>query len=321
MIVFASHNIDSQIRANSSSGGIFSALASYILQNRGVVYGAGFDESWNVCHRRISDLNDIIELRGSKYVFSYFKDSLEQVLSDMANNTPVLYSGTPCQVAAIKKIVGDNPLLLCVEVICHGAPPKKYWERYLDEVCSGLNKNKNEITSISFRDKRTGWRTSSFTIIFKDGTIFSQKNSRNPYIKAFLADLTLRKACFSCPFKYPKSLSDITLGDLWGVEKLAPEFDNELGMSLIIARTDKGVNALSSAGIPICKKLDFDKVAMYNQALVRQASMPQKYHQFEIETETSSSLITQMRRFTRLKHSAHIIHLIKKMVKLIIGKR
>lgn len=291
MKIFAAHNPDSEIRRLSSSGGVFSMLAERLLGEGGVVYGAAFDENWEVVHRRVTSLNGLAALRGSKYVFSNASTAYSDAHADLKAGRKVLFSGTPCQVAAMRKRAGENPDLLLVEIVCHGAPQPDYWRRYLAELCASHGKTIADITSVNFRDKRTGWKNYSFTVRFTDGSEHSEIHGANIFMRGFLNNYTLRKPCFKCPFKYPDgSQADITLGDFWGIEKLKPTDDRTLekGISFIIGRTPKGQQAIpvgiSESGF------DFDTISRLNPALVHRASAPKDFEKFNLKAEKSKSI-------------------------------
>ena len=299
MKIFASHNQNNTIRLESSAGGIFSLIAENILNQKGIVYGAAFDDNWNVYHRRIDSYDDLQYLRRSKYVFSDYKNSLNSAINDLKLGHKVLYVGVPCQIAALRKLVGDNPDLLCIEVVCHGAPKAEYWQKYLEELCSKLKREKSEITEINFRDKRSGWKNYSFSIRFNDNTEFSQLHHDNLYMRAFLADYTLRHPCFKCKFKYPLgSCADITLGDFWGISQLAPEIDNDSGTTLIIARTPLGDEA--TRDIPILKTVRFEDAVKYNPAISYSPQMPDQYEAFQSYAKASPSVLRVFKKYTKL---------------------
>lgn len=285
MKIFAAHNPDTEIRRDSSAGGIFSMLAERVLSEVGAVYGASFDSEWRVRHVRIDTPGELWRLRGSKYVFSDFKNIHLEIERDIECGRKVLFSGTPCQIAAIRKRFGDNPALLLVETVCHGAPQPEYWQRYLDELCQKFGKTIADIETINFRDKRTGWKNYSFTIQFKDGKTFTQCHDDNLYMRAFLQDLILRKGCFVCPFKYPNgSQADITLGDFWGISQLAPEIDNDLGTTIVIARTEKGARFADSLNQDYL--LTLEEASLYNPAITNSVTEPCDYGKFQSEVKT-----------------------------------
>lgn len=294
MKIFAAHNPDSEIRYQSSAGGVFSMLAEKILSEGGVVYGVGFDNDWNIVHRRIDNPEDLRFLRGSKYAYSRIGTAIQDAISDLKSGKKVLFSGTPCQAAAMRKAGGDNPNLLIVEVVCHGAPEQKYWKKYLTELCNSKGKSISDILSINFRDKRTGWKNYSFTIIFNDGTVFTESHETNLYMQAFLKDLTLKRSCFECKFKYPNgSNADITLGDFWGIETISPGLDNNKGTTLVINRTDLNLEFLKDNN---SRSYDLQNVSEYNPAI----TTPPKRKNINFEDESNrKGFIKAARKYTR----------------------
>lgn len=297
MKVFAAHNPDAEIRRQSSSGGVFSMLAEKVIDAGGVVYGAAFNERWEVEHRRVDTVEGLQALRGSKYVFSKVGTAYADAIADLASGRKVLFSGTPCQVAAMAKRAGKDENLLLIEVVCHGAPEPGYWTRYLDELCLIYRKSHTDISSINFRDKRTGWKSYSFTVKFNDGSLFTNQHDDNLYMRAFLQDFTLRDACFKCPFKYPDgSKADITLGDLWGISYIAPQLDNDLGASLVIIRSHLGESFFSTFQ-ESDKAIAFNEVVMYNPAIIQSAIKPGCYSDFKHQARTSHSIIKVFRKY------------------------
>lgn len=314
MKVFAAHNPDADIRRQSSAGGIFSLLAHQTLKDGGVVYGVGFDSQWHIAHQRVTTPDGLKRLRGSKYAYSIIGTAISDAAADLAAGRKVLFSGTPCQIAAMRKRVGaDTPNLLLVEVVCHGAPEQKYWNQYLDELCVKLKHRRCDIASISFRDKRTGWKNYSFTIIFKDGKEFSQPHDDNLYMRAFLKDLTLREACFNCPFKYPNgSRADITLGDFWGISQLVPEIDNDKGTTLIIARTHRGWLALNPLISPLAD-LDYNNVILHNPAIVSSPQQPMLRKKFATALDSHNVFSSIAKHYTKPTLRHYLIKSVRKL--------
>lgn len=315
MKVYAIQNLDQTIRNTSSAGGVFSILAENVIKLGGVVYGVGFDDEWNVCHKRVISFDGIADLRGSKYVYSKLGSTIKQALEDLSSGRYVLFSGTPCQAAAIRKLSPENNRLLIVEVVCHGAPNPEYWSKYLDGICQQTKHQRADIKTISFRDKRTGWKTYSFTVKFKDGFEFTERGGDNLYMRAFIRDLTLREACFRCKFKQPYgSKADITLGDFWGIENIVPKFDNNLGTTIAIASTAKGERALSDLH-KLCE-LDYNEVVKYNPAICNPALKPKQYGAFIADASTSSVLLPVLKRY--VGHS--LKEQIKKTINRLLGR-
>jgi len=254
----------------SSSGGVFSALAERVISDGGVVYGASFDDNWGVAHKRIADKGNLHLLRGSKYVYSAMGSSISDALSDLKSNRFVLFSGTPCQAAAMRKAAGNDANLLIVEVVCHGAPEQKYWRQYLTELCATENKSISDIANINFRDKSNGWLNYNFKIAFKDGSVYEECHKENLFMKGFLSDLTLREACFKCQFKQPHdSKADMTIGDFWGIEEYIGKTD-DAGISLVILNTTNGESFFEAYKDTLhTQSFDFDSVIRNNRAVIQ----------------------------------------------------
>lgn len=292
------HPVD-EIRLKSSSGGLFSELALSILSDGGVIYGAAFDDNWQVKHIRIESESELDRLRGSKYVFSEFATSIANALKDLEEGRKVLFTGTPCQIGAMRKRVVNHENLLLVEVVCHGAPEPKYWDRYLDNLCKKLKKSREDIEAINFRDKSEGgWKDYAYTFSFKDGSKYSQIHSYNSYFRAFIRNYTLRDACFRCPFKLHNSQADIIIGDFWKVKKFLPSLDDNIGISLCIANTAKGVKYLEDFAFNAV--LDINSVLESNKFLFESAKKPLNLENFRVDCHRKKSIIRIFNKYAGL---------------------
>ncbi len=230
---------DAEICRQSSSGGLFSLLAEAILTEGGVVYGAGFDENWVVCHQRIDRTEQIAKLRTSKYIQSAPRQTYREAEADLKDGKIVFFAGTPCQVAALRQYLGreyDN--LYTQDIICHGVPSPGLWEQYKRE------QHPKDIRAISFRDKTCGWNAFSMKVDYADGSTYRKLATKDPYERAFLANLTLRPSCYQCQYKTVARVSDLTLADYWGVEEVHPELKEQQGVSLLLTHTEKGETLL-----------------------------------------------------------------------------
>ena len=232
----------STFREDGSSGGIFGELASFVIAKGGVVYGALFDECFNVVHGRINQRADLEALFGSKYVQSRIDSTFRTVKEDLLNDIIVLYSGTPCQIAGLRSYLKkDYKNLITIEVICHGVPSPGVWEEYVREI--GCEK---EIVGINFRDKRISWNKFSLTFSFSDGSYYSQIAGENQYMRLFLGDFISRNSCYRCEFRGLKRVADLTLGDTWSTHDTISEIYNyELGVSSIFVNSQKGLELLN----------------------------------------------------------------------------
>ncbi len=295
---YAAKNNCEEERLKSSSGGIFILLAKQTIEDGGVVFGARFDDKWNVVHSYTETIEGIKPFMGSKYVQSRIGDSYIKVRGFLRAGRKVLFSGTPCQIAGLKRFLRkeyDN--LLTVDLICHGVPSPAVWQDYLDEIKENARKGENTVSlplnphisvcdalasrrevgieSIAFRDKRLGWKKFSFALTLAEASADGKKNSvslshihyNDPYFKGFNDyNLYLRPSCMKCPTRDLKSGSDITLADFWGIETLMPELDDDKGISVIMTNTNKGQLMSQSLGIEL-HSVSFSDIVSRNSSI------------------------------------------------------
>ena len=219
----------------SQSGGAFAVLAEKILSEGGVVYGASLDEACKVTYLRVDNLEDLGKLKGSKYVQADLNNTYTSIQEDLKERK-VLFSGTPCYVAGLTQYLGrqntDN--LLTCDLICHGVPSPAVYESHLTYLKERFGK---EITDFNFRDKKqSGWHTHMET--FTENK--KKKVEENTYASIFYTDACLRESCYSCSYANAERVADVTIGDLWGVEKVFPDMDDNQGVSLVLANSAKG---------------------------------------------------------------------------------
>ena len=277
--VYAAKNSDDEVRQQSSSGGIFTLLAEQTIKDGGVVFGACWDNEWNVKHDCVDNLSDLQRFRSSKYLQSVIGDAYLKTEQFLKTGRKVMFTGTPCQIAGLKHFLRkeyDN--LLAVEIICHSVPSPGVWQQFLTTRLHTLKWNKSDIRNISFRDKKTGWKTYSFVIENKDGNSFIELSSKNAFMRGFLADLYTRPSCHACPAKQLKSGSDITLGDFWGIESLMPEIDDDKGVSAIIVNSDKGKQVLHNINVELHE-------VQYNELTTRNPALVKSFHKTPKRTE------------------------------------
>lgn len=235
--VYACINRDEKVLKESSSGGVFSLLAEAIIEKDGVVFGAAFDENWNVRHMAAQTKEDCLKFRGSKYVQSEIGDSFFQAKAFLDQGRPVLFSGAPCQIAGLNSFLGKKyPNLTTCDFICTGIPNPKAFRAYRDYFAQRFQE---PLTGISFRDKKYGW--DAFSMVFR-GKFKEYRKIRffDPYINAFYSHILLRPACYHCQFKKCNSESDIKLADYWYVNRVHPELPWRNGVSLVLVEGAKG---------------------------------------------------------------------------------
>ena len=229
---------DDELREASSSGGVFGLLGQRVIDAGGVVFGAVLDEGLEVVHDSAVTGDELSRLRRSKYVQSRMGNAYRLVRDALRADRPVLFSGTPCQVAGLKSYLScDYDQLLCVDIVCHGVPSPRVWRRYLTHL---EERYQARATAAAFRRKDEGWRESSLAVGFDNGAEHRMTLSEDPFLRAFLSDVCLRPSCYACKFKGLARAADLTLADFWGVESVAPEMDDDRGTSLVFVNSDAG---------------------------------------------------------------------------------
>lgn len=222
---------------SSSSGGFFAVLAKEILQEKGVICGAAFDDSVKVKHIVTDNALDLEKIKKTKYVQSTIGQAYSQIEELLKTRRKVLFSGTPCQVAGLKLYLGqDYDNLVCIDLICHGVPSPEVFARYLLE-----KSGEHKVTAMSFRNKHPGKRSRTLDYWLDNGEKISESYEESPYIKGFIQNLYVRPSCFQCKYKGIERCSDITIGDFWSIDEFHPGFSNDKGTSAIILHSEKGV--------------------------------------------------------------------------------
>lgn len=323
--IYAAFNKNEGIRMKSSSGGVFTALAQNVLSEGGIVCGALFDNDWNVVHDTVEQINDLYKIRGSKYVQSRIGESYKVTELWLKEGRRVLFSGCPCQVAGLRSYLSkEYENLVLVDFVCHGVPSPRVWRMYLDELKRNAREGENtvssplarcdperdpsgektRITSISFRDKRLGWKKFSFSLSLAKATADGKQNSvslsythlDNPYMKGFLRNLYLRPSCHSCKFKNISSGSDIMLADFWGVEEEFPKFDDDKGVGLLFVNNKKVQIPMDKL---VCWQVNYQQVFKYNPAIEKSSKEHPKRTLFFESYQNEKSIISIIEKCSR----------------------
>ena len=247
--VFAAWNRDDGVRRDSTSGGVFSLLAEYILESGGVVFGAALDGQQHLRHIACFRKEDLWRLRGAKYVQSDLGDCYREV-KRWLQVKPVLFSGTPCQVDGLYRYLGHRPenLTTC-DLVCHGVPSPSVWE---DMVRSIESRRRKTLQAVRFRNKVAGWKNSHFTVVYSDGSVDTAPLFATEFGRAFGRALFLRPSCYRCPYTSMNRTGDFTLGDFWGLRPEELPEQQEKGVNLLLVNTAHGSHLFDQ--LPIAKQ-------------------------------------------------------------------
>lgn len=264
---FAALSKDKQIRMESSSGGLFTEIARTILNAGGVVFGAAYNEEFDVVHICVDNEADLSKLRGAKYSQSDLTGIFKEVKSKLDNNRRVLFAGTPCQVAGLRSFLQkDYEKLLLIDFVCHSVPSPMVWRSFLQQ----LSRDK-QIETINLRSKATGWSHYQYShfVEYSDGEHLEIRNQDSLYMKLFVNGYISRESCSDCRFKGYQRLSDLTLGDFWGIWDIDAEMDDNMGTSVVLIQSHKGLLALEQINDSVkLKQVTLEEASRCNPAIL-----------------------------------------------------
>ena len=295
-------SLDTHERLRSSSGGVFALLARGVLAEGGVVAGAAWGPGFgSVHHVLVEDAAGLDSVMRSKYVQSAVGPEVYAgVREALRSGRRTLFSGTACQVAGVRNYLGrlaDSGRFLSVDVVCHGAPSPGLWARWAEYKEEGAG---SVLQEVNMRDKSTGWRSYSVSYGYAGDEGGAPRGESSPsqddwYMRAFLANASLRPSCFSCPSKLSCG-SDLTLGDFWSIQSAHPEIDCVGGVSAVLVNTRKGVEVLESVAVGLrLGSSSFERVLAGNPCLAC-SSRPCVEREAFMAALAGGMPITEMRR-------------------------
>lgn len=307
---YGMHHKDKNILQSSRSGGAFYMLAETMIRNGGSVWGVAFDKSLNVVHTKVTSLDGLKRLQGSKYVQSELGNAFFQVRQDLIRNKAVMFSGTACQVAGLlrylKKKKTDTTNLITVDIICQGVPSSKLFDDYKIYLETKYGK---KLTAFNFRDSsRIGWKGHEESFRFEGE---KKKHYSTQYANYYYH--YMRKSCFHCQYAGLHRPADFTLGDFWGVNEKYPDFASSEGNSIMLVNSEKGLLFFDKAKI----NGDIIEVEVENclqPRLKSSSQQPEGYDMFWTEYETKGSSYC-IEKYGKATFKAKLIHLVKPILR------
>lgn len=267
---WACKNINTEERLSSSSGGIFILLARYILNSGGYVCGCVYDEDLMPRHIVSDDFKIVSKMMGSKYVTSNMGNCIQEMKLLLENNKTVLFSGVPCEIAAVKAVLGDYKNLYFLGIVCHGTIDPSIWRYYLKSKSRSGN-----IVKVTMRDKSRGWLNYGLKLTFEDGSeSIAYRYETGYFLKCYTDGLFERNRCLSCVYKGNNIYADILLGDGWGLDRYFKEPSND-GLSSVICLTEKGLKLFNGIDSKISKAaVDTKEIVGNNKRIISPAVKP-----------------------------------------------
>ena len=285
-VAYAAYSRDEAMRLSSSSGGIFTELAKAVLKDGGAVFGAAYNAQFEVVHICVEKEADIAKLRGAKYAQSDLGDSLHDVKRRLEQGQKVLFSGTPCQVGGLRAFLRkDYANLIAVDFVCLSVPSPKAWREYVKYRSRQDNSGEMPL-AINLRDKQTGWTNYQYSNLFTyaDGRTHAARSGESLYMKLFVGGYINRESCANCRFKGYSRVSDLTIGDFWGIWDIAPEMDDNKGTSVVLVQSQRGAELLQSiTNGMVLKPVTLEEASRQNGAMLKAAqSNPRRTEAFAL---------------------------------------
>lgn len=317
---FAIINNDENIRFESSSGGVFTAIAKKVIEQNGIVFGVKLDENQVAIHSFTENMEGLSEFRGSKYVQSDVGHAFIDCKKFLDDGKAVLFTGTPCQIEGLKRFLGkDYENLLCMDIICHGVPSPKLWKDYVN---FQEKKSASRIVKTAFRQKNDGWKQFSLSFTFANDSEYCASLYKDPYLQLFLKDVCLRESCYQCSSKKINRISDITVADFWGIQNEIPEMDDDKGTSFVLVHTEKGKKIISELQNCKIKQVNSEVGIKYNPSFIKSVNRPRLRDSFysDLEKMDFEKLVKKYTNQSFFSKSKNVLkRAIKKVYKVVFG--
>ena len=322
--VYASYTKDNEIRLDSTSGGIFTEVAKTFIKNNGIVYGAIYDENHKIVHYRGETNEDIDKIRQSKYAQSDIGGNYINAKKDLIAGKKVLFVGTPCHIAALKRfLIKDYDNLYTMDFLCRGVNSPEAYKNYLESMKKKYNSN---IKKVIFKNKTHGWHRFSTKLIFENGKEYVQDRYHDSYMRGYLEGcMFMRPSCHECKYKDLPRYADVTVGDFWGIEKVRPELDQDKGTSIYMINTPKGFEMFEEIKENlIFSKMKLEDIYLGNKALTvittltnKQKKMREKFFE-RYQKENFVDLVEEILKPTLYEK---VLRKAKDIIKKIIGRK
>lgn len=310
------YNLDDAKRKNGTSGGVFLELALACLQKGYLISGCVWDENWNPIHVLTDSLETVEKMQRSKYAQSDLSGVLKPIKDALSKGKKIMFSGTPCQIAALKSFVGENDNILYVGVVCHGVASRKIWRMYLDSLSSQFG----NIKQLRMREKLESWASYGLFVEFENGKqLILSKPENGQFIQCFLERLYVSERCMSCQYKGDSISADIILGDGWGQNPVAKSLEDGKGHSCILVKSEKGEELWNEVNSKFCTKdTTAEVIAQGNPRLVSPSAPNPRSKRFYNEVEKNKYVDAAL--LNKYMYINTPVAKIKKMIRKVIKR-
>ena len=299
----------------STSGGMFTALAEWVIEKHGLVYGCVFNDEMKPIHDEADNMDKVALMRGSKYAQSDVGNIYYRVKEKLNEGKWTLFTGTPCQVAALYAYLGktDVQKLITADVVCHGIPSPLFFKEYIDYLSKKYHKKVNQFL---FRSKRYGWGHIFIEVGFEGGKSKSWFGTADPYFAPFSwRNQHMRPNCYHCKYTTGHRVSDFTFGDFWGWEKTGIGMSPSKGLGSCLINTEKAKNIFPQLHVNSIK-VPVESIINGNEQLRTPSKMPDNW-----ETTMESIAKNGFHNYAEQFRKAHTLAIINSFIKKIIWKK
>lgn len=302
-VCYAAEHKNLEVVFDSTSGGLFSALADVMYKEGGSVGGAVFNDDFSVRHFISGDKKDLPRLRSSKYLQSSLAGFYREVKDLLKNDARVLVCGCPCQMAALRSFLAkDYGNLIIADFICRGVNSPKVWRKYLD---SFEERYGSPVAYAKAKSKEYGWRNLTQKVVLENGKSYYETGDESLYTIGYLrTNVYCRPSCYDCRFKGFPRIADITLADFWGIEKFSKSIDKNLGTSLAMVNSSKGAAYFEGVKARINYiEAPFESILKGNPALAKPLDPPTIDRKLFFEDLDATSFIETAKKYFPPKKS------------------
>lgn len=293
----------------SSSGGLFAVIAKEYQKIGYYICGAAFTNDFKVQHQFVAPDENVEKLFSSKYAQSNVANTFAETKRLLKQHKKVLYSGLPCQIAALKSYLQSTyDGLITIDLLCYGVQSPKVWDYYLNSYHKGKRP-----TTISMRSKHFSWKKYAMEIEFSDGEKYLKSKDKDPYLRCYSKGLFVRPCCYDCHFKGFPRVSDLTLGDFWEVNELYPNIQSDTGVSIIIPNSKCGEDVLKTIETSVCcNEIDMHRLNEMNIQYLKPCKENPNRSAFFLGVSKQESFDVLAKKYARISRSKQLIYGIKK---------
>ena len=297
---------------SSTSGGFSMPLANWVFQNHGKVWAVAYDEQWRVCHMEFSAADEaFLKTRGSKYVQSDPGNAFSQIKEALDNGELVCFIGTPCQVYGLKSFLKHNYTnLITVDLVCHGVPSPKLWEKYIQYQ---QEKFGTKIRAINFRNKTYGYHSGTMLLEFENGKKYTGSARVDLMLRSFFSEISSRPSCYACDYKGKHRVSDFTIFDCWHMSQLLDgQYDDDKGYTAVLIQSEAGAKVFEQIRESYeVYETDPDKVIAMDGVMVENSAVPHPLRKDFYKDLDEIDLLEHLKKQTGLKKKDFLLEGVK----------